>query len=511
MLSRRDFFYSTLALSAAWPRRVSLAGMQRALRFSASPFTLGVASGDPSPDGVVLWTRLAPDPLHGGGMGREPVDVQWRVGVDDRMARVVKSGTAVASSAWAHTVHVEVSGLEPQRWYWYQFQAGNELSPVGRTRTFPAAGSPVDKMRFAFVSCQHYEQGLYTAFEHMAHEDLDFAMHLGDYIYENPASDNRVRRHVGGELMTLEDYRNRYAQYRSDPALQAVHAAFPWIVVWDDHEVDNNYAGFISEHDDPVEEFAKRRAAGYQAYYEHMPLRRASIPHGPLMQIYRPFAYGNLANMFMLDTRQFRTDQPCGDNVKPVCAAVSSPKATLMGPTQERWLTSSLARSSAPWNIIGQQIMMGRLDRMPGPEVRLSMDKWDGYEVERARLLKFFAGRQASNPVVLAGDIHNNWVNDLHLEIANVKSPIVATEFVGTSVSTTGDGSDIPPALKAIVEENESVRFCNDQRGYVRCEVEKGHMRTDYRVVDYVTRPGSPIKTRASFVVENGKAGAQKA
>jgi alkaline phosphatase D len=510
MLSRRDFFYSTLALYAAWPRHLDAAGVQVSPRFSSSPFTLGVASGDPTPTGVVLWTRLAIDPLNGGGMSRAPIQVEWSIASDERMSRIVSSGKAIAAAEWAHAVHVEVNGLEPHRWYWYQFRAGGELSPIGRTRTFPAAGSAVDRVRFGFVSCQHYEQGLYTALEHMTKEDLDFALHLGDYIYENGPTENRVRRHIGGELMTLGDYRNRYAQYRSDPALQAVHAAFPWIVVWDDHEVDNNYAGFISEHDDPVEEFAKRRAAGYQAYYEHMPLRRTSIPRGPLMQIYRSFSYGTLANLYMLDTRQFRTDQPCGDNVKPVCEAVHDPKATLMGPTQERWLLDNLAQSSAGWNVIGQQIMMGPLDRQPGPDKQYSMDKWDGYEVERARLLKFFATRRTPNPVVLAGDIHNNWVNDLHLDVNNLRSPIVATEFVGTSVSTTGDGSDISPFLKSILPDNESVRFCNDQRGYVKCEITRKEMRTDFRVVDYVTRPGAPINTRASFVVENGKAGAQK-
>jgi alkaline phosphatase D len=511
MLSRRDFFVSSLALYAAWPRQVLAGGAQQNPRFPVSPFTLGVASGDPTPNGVVLWTRLAIDPLHGGGMPPERIDVEWRLASDDRMNRVVKSGRAIAGPEWGHSVHVEVDGLAPHTWYWYQFRAGNELSEIARTRTFPVAGAAVDRLRFGFVSCQHYEQGLYTAFDHMVKEDLDFAMHLGDYIYENAGVNNQVRKHAGGELVTLEDYRNRYAQYRSDPALRAVHAAFPWIVVWDDHEVDNNYAGYVSEHNDPVEEFAKRRAAGYQAYYEHMPLRRTSIPHGPLMQIYRPFAYGNLVNMFMLDTRQFRTDQPCGDNVKPVCDGVYDPNATMMGPTQERWLIDGLDRSASRWNVIGQQVMMGRLDRMPGPEVRLAMDKWDAYDVERARVLKFLGTRRPSNPVVLAGDVHNNWVNDLHLEVADTRTPIVATEFVGTSISTTGDGADITPALSAIVSENESVRFCNDQRGYVVCELGRDRMQTDYRVVDYVTRTGSPIKTRASFVVENGRPGAQRA
>ena len=256
------------------------------------------------------------DPLNGGGMPPQPIEVQWQIATDDKLSRVVKSGKTIASPDWAHTVHVEVSGLQPHSWYWYQFRAGNELSPIGRTRTFPRAKSDVDRLRFAIASCQHFEAGLYTAYQHMAEEDLDLVMHLGDYIYESPGRDNFVRKHVGGELMTVDDYRNRYAQYRSDPALQAAHASFPFLVVWDDHEVDNDYAGLYQEAGEPVEQFALRRAAGYKAYYEHMPLRRSSVPKGALLQLYRPFTYGTLASISMLDTRQYRTDQPCGDNVR---------------------------------------------------------------------------------------------------------------------------------------------------------------------------------------------------
>ncbi len=181
----------------------------------------------------------------------------------------------------------------------------------------------------------------------MAEEDLDLVMHLGDYIYENPGRDKLVRKHVGGELLTVDDYRNRYAQYRSDPALRAVHASFPFLVVWDDHEVDNNYAGLNDENGAPVEQFALRRAAGYKAYYEHMPLRRSSIPKGALLQLYRPFTYGTLASISMLDTRQYRTDQPCGDNVQLPCAAMTDTRATLLGAAQEKWLMERLDRSRA--------------------------------------------------------------------------------------------------------------------------------------------------------------------
>ena len=511
MLDRRAFLLSGLAVYGASARELFPA--ERALqtpKFPASPFTLGVSSGDPTADGVVLWTRLAIDPLHGGGMPRQSLEVQWQIATDERLSRVVRSGKTIASPEWGHSVHVEVSGLEPHRWYWYQFRAGNELSPIGRTRTFPRAQSSVDRLRFAIASCQQFEAGHFTAYQHMAEEDLDLVMHLGDYIYENPGRDNLVRKHVGGELMTVDDYRNRYAQYRGDPALRAAHASFPFLVVWDDHEVDNNYAGLHDEAGAPIEQFAVRRAAGYKAFYEHMPLRRSSIPNGALLQLYRPFTYGTLASISMLDTRQYRTDQPCGDNVQLPCAATRDPRATMLGATQEKWLMDRLNRSQAAWNFLAQQIPMARLDRVAGPERRFSMDKWDGYEQSRSRLLRFLGERKPSNTVTLAGDVHNNWVNDIRQNVDDPKTPIVAAEFVGTSITSTGDGSDMSPLMKAMVSENECVRFANDQRGYVRFDLKPTELRADFRVVEYVSRPGAPVRTRASFVVKGGRPGAQE-
>ena len=509
MLNRRAFLLSGLAMSATSFGFARSAAQNP--KFPGSPFALGVSSGDPTSDGIVLWTRLAIDPLNGGGMPARAIEVQWQISSDDRMSRIVRAGKAVASPDWGHSVHVEVGGLEPHRWYWYQFRAGAEASVVGRTRTLPRPQAKVDRLRFAIASCQHYEQGHFTAYHHMAAEDLDLVMHLGDYIYENEGLDNRVRKHAGGELMTIEDYRNRYAQYRSDPALQAVHASFPFLVVWDDHEVDNNYAGLNQESGAPVEQFALRRAAAYKAYYEHMPLRRRSIPQGALLQLYRPFLYGSLASIFMLDTRQYRTDQPCGDNVQLPCPETRDPRATLLGTAQEKWLTDQLSQSQAGWNFLAQQVPIARLDRAPGPERRFSMDKWDGYEASRSRLLEYLGTRKPSNPVALAGDVHNNWVNDLRLNVDDEKTPVVATEFVGTSITSGGDGSDMSPAMKAIASENECVRFANNQRGYVSFELTPQQLRGDFRVVEYVTQMGAPVKTRASFVVENGQAGAKPA
>ena len=426
------------------------------------------------------------------------------------MRRIVRQGRATAAAEAAHSVHVEVEGLDPDRWYWYRFRAGDATSPIGRTKTLPRSGADVNRLRFAFASCQHYEAGYFTAYRHMATEDLDVVFHLGDYIYEGPGRDGATRRHHGPELTTLKHYRERYAQYRLDPDLQAAHAAFPWIVTTDDHEVDNNYAADISENSDPRDAFLARRAAAYQAYYEHMPLRRTSIPAGPRIQLYRQFTYGRLASFFVLDTRQYRTDQPCGDTTKPPCPGTADPAATLLGATQEKWLLDSLDRSQRRWNVLPQQVMMARVDQMPGPEERVSMDQWSGYDAGRTRLLEFFARRRASNPVVLTGDIHSNWVNDLKVDFRDEKSPAIATEFVGTSIASGGDGADLPDRLKGVMAENPFVRFYNAQRGYVSCSVTPQRWQADYQVVDFVTKKDAPRRTRASFVVADGRPGAER-
>ncbi len=512
-VTRRGFVAGGLAM-AVMPYARLLAQSSRAaaptpLKLGTTPFTLGIASGDPSPDGMVLWTRLAPEPLSGGGMPPVPVSVFWQVATDERMANIVASGAVPASPQWAHSVHVEVTGLQPARWYWYRFRAGGHVSAIGRTRTFPLVTTAADRLRFAFASCQHFETGLFTAYQHLAAEDLDLVFHLGDYIYEGEGRDNQVRRHVGPEPTTLEEYRNRHAQYKTDAHLQAAHASFPWIVTPDDHEVDNNYANDISEHDDSPVAFLLRRAAAYHAYYEHMPLRPASIPRGPTMRLYRSFKYGTLASFLVLDTRQYRTDQPCNDGTKVTCEGTYNPRGTIMGDAQERWLFNNLSASPTEWNVIPQQVMMARVDQFPGEEKRYSMDQWPGYEMERRRVMEFLHRRRPRNPVVLTGDIHSNWVNDLTIDSSDPKSPTVGTEFVGTSITSGGDGVDLTDRIKAVLAENPFVKFQSGQRGYVRCEVTPKTMRADYQVVEYVSRPDAPKITRASFVVESGKPGAQ--
>ena len=511
MSSRRDFLAQLSAFGLAVAGIPRLPVLVRP-RVAANPFSLGVGSGDPLPDGVVLWSRLAPDPLDGGGMGTDAVTVRWEVATDDGMRSVVKRGTIVARPDLGHSIHVEVDGLRPSAWYWYRFDVGGEASAIGRTRTAPAADALVDRYTFAFASCQHYEAGLYTAYEHLAQEDLQLVAHLGDYIYEGPTnpSANPVRRHQSWEPVTLEQYRNRYALYKSDPALQAAHAAFPWIVTWDDHEVDNNYAGGVASDQMPSDQFLVRRAAAYQAYYEHQPLRRASIPKGPDMLLYRTLNAGRLARFHVLDTRQYRSDQSCDDGIKPACPEWSDPNRVMLGATQERWLTRGIEQSPARWNVLAQQIAFSRI---PDPR-RMDfhpMDPWSGYPAARDRLLAWMAERQQKNLVVLTGDIHDSFVMEVTRDALQPESPTIATEFIGTSISSGGDGSDRWGQLTDYENTIANMKYHSARRGYVRCELTPDRWTSDYRTVPFIRTGGAPAHTAASYVVENGKPGAKKA
>lgn len=503
-LDRRTFLAGSLALGSAslW----ACGGTARVPVLPGHPFALGVASGDPLADGVVLWTRLAPLPLEpAGGMPAEPVPVRWEIAADESFRTIVQQGDVVARPDLAHSVHVEVAGLQPARWYWYRFHCGKDVSQVGRTRTMPAGDVLPERFRFAFVSCQNLEEGLYTAYEHMAKEDLELVIHLGDYIYEYAGKDGRVRKHVGPECTTLDGYRTRYAQYKSDPALQAMHAAVPWLVTPDDHEFDNNCAGDISEeHGVQRGPFLLRRAAAYQAFYEHMPLRRASLPNGPDMVLFRRIQAGRLADFNVLDTRQYRSNQPCGDGNKPQCDEALAPGQTLLGQAQRDWLLAGLGRSQATWNVLAQQVMFARVDRKPGDGAIFSMDQWPGYEMERRSLLRYFDERKIRNPVVLTGDIHTSWANELIADFDEFGGKVVASEFVGSSLSSSGNGTATPKDLDRILADNPFLKFHNAERGYVRCELTPATWRTDYRTVAFVDKPGAPLTTRASFVIESG-------
>lgn len=477
------------------------------------PFTLGVASGDPAPDGFVLWTRLALDPHADdglGGMPSKPVQVKWEVAADERFKRIERRGIATARPEAAHSVHVELKGLRHGRDYWYRFRTGNHVSPVGRALTAPRADSFGPALTMAFVSCAQYEHGYFTSYRRLAEDHPDLVLHLGDYQYEYKkgvyvASGGNVRDHDGPETVTLANYRQRHAQYKADTDLQAAHAAAPWLVVFDDHEVENNWAGYIPEDgsDTPTyEAFRARRAAAFQAYYENMPLRRSSIPHGPDMQIYRRVRWGRLANFHMLDTRQFRDDQGCGDGYKD-CPEAADPKRSITGAAQEKWLIDGFRKSTARWDVLGQQVFFAQRDNTAGPVKKTSMDAWDGYVASRDRITKGWVDAGVRNPVVLTGDVHAHWASDLKANYDDPDSATVGSELVCSSISTTGDGADSDPASQPFLAINPHLKFYNNQRGYVLTRIGKEEMKADFRTVASVRTPGSPVSTKATFVIED--------
>lgn len=484
-------------------------------RFDRNPFGLGVASGEPSADGVVLWTRITAPP----DLERQAIPVRWEIADDDRMTKTVQSGETLARPDLGHSVHVETEGLSPGREYFYRFRVGGEASVVGRTRTAPPPNAPVDRLRFAVCGCQRRDEGHYTAYEHLVNEDVDFVYHYGDYIYESlwRRAKDWFWLQLGiqhdlpdDEFRTLNYYRQRYMLYKSDPLLQAAHASAPFITIWDDHEVDNNWAADADQFDRSPELFLLRRAAAFQVYYEMMPLRRRSMPNGPLMQAYRRFNWGDLANLNVLDTRQYRSNQPCGDGRKSrkQCPESLAVGRTMLGDEQEAWLLNGLAQSKGRWNVLAQQVMMMQHDRSSKSDViAYHMDKWDGAVDARDRLLGFVHENRIPNLMVLTGDVHENWAGDLKLDFNEPTSVTVGHELVATSISSGGDGSDHRKNTLKTLAQNPHMKFFNDQRGYVLCDVKPDSWTTNFRVVDQVSSPGAPIKTRRSLVVEAGKPG----
>ncbi len=479
---------------------------------SVDPFTLGVASGDPSSDGFVIWTRLAPSPLDDDGLGGMPTRryrVEWQVARDDSFRHVVRAGSVSAGPESAHAVHVEVGGLKPGREYYYRFRLGRWLSPAGRSLTTPGPGA-VQSMTMAFASCSNYPAGYFTAYRHLADERPDLVLHLGDYQYEGGAGANPLGRgHLGPETRTLANYRQRQAQYKTDPDLQLAHAAAPWLVVWDDHEVENNYADEIPERPEDAAGFRERRAAAYRAYYENLPLRRTSMPKGPDLQLFRRVSWGNLATFHMLDTRQYRSDQACGDGYDD-CPDAADPARSLPGMDQERWLTDGFRHSHARWDILGQQVFLGRRDNDPGAANTVSMDAWDGYPASRERVVRGWVDAHVRNPVVLTGDVHAHWASDVLADWTDGSSDVLGSELVTSSISSGGDGYDSATGQHPWAEWNPNLRFWTNLRGYVRTTITRDELTADFRCVPAVTVPDAEVFTRASFVIEDRVRGLQQ-
>jgi alkaline phosphatase D len=511
-MERRDFLLDlarNAALCAAVP---SLWRVRWHPHFADDPFQLGVACGDPTSTGAVLWTRLAPRPQEPeGGMSGLRTVVTWEVADDDKFTKIVKQGRATAAPELGYSLHIDVDGLEPEHWYFYRFRTGDAASQVGRLRTSPAASS-MTPLRFAFASCQHWEQGLFTAYEHMAKEELDLVAHLGDYIYEYGVGSSTIRRHASPEIRDVNAYRNRYAQYKSDAALQAAHAMAPWVVVWDDHEVDNNYAGLSGENDmESEEQMHIRRAAAYQAWWEHMPVRVPRVKSWGDLTITRTIDWGNLARFHMLDGRQYRTNQACGDGDQLVpCGDWADPKRSMLGDAQEKWLYDGLAKSKSHWQVLANQVMVAPFDAEIGPKIRAPMDRWDGYPAARDRMLNTIQRTAANKTVIITGDIHSNWVNEVHAGFDRPGKPVVAAEFVGTSITSGGDGNEQSARVTNALGENPHVKWQNSRRGYVSCRVDSNQWTADYKTVAFVTKPGAPIETPTKWRVEHGRPGIQK-
>lgn len=481
------------------------------LRLTSNPFRLGVASGYPTDSGVVLWTRLLETNADESNLFRHAaIPVAVEVAADERMRNIVYRGREFATPDWAHSIHAEVGGLEPGREYWYRFTAGGHQSVVGRTRTAPAFDTNVNQLRIGVASCQKYENGYFVAYRHMLDDDLDLLVHVGDYIYEYASREGRdnVRWDNTGETFTLEDYRARYATYKSDEDLQAAHAAYPWLVTWDDHEVTNDYAGETTygETGEPV---LRRRAAAYRAYYEHMPLPRSALPHGPYLQLYAQRNFGRLVQINMLDSRQFRSPLGCrgGEDTGGAasCKSLFDAARTKLGKQQEAWLNASLAKTTARWNILAQGTPMAHVDGDPGEGVAYRRDIWDGYPAARQRILDTLANAKVGNPIVLDGDIHAFQVANINRQANDLNTPVIASEFTTDSITSGGISQtrlDINRQLNPNLLYNYS-----GQRGYLRMDFTPTHTRADLITVETIKRRDAARNLHASFVVEDGKPG----
>jgi alkaline phosphatase D len=514
-LARRRFLHqaawstTAIALGGGLARPV-LAQSATRVRFVAEPFTLGVASGYPHAHGFSLWTRLAPAPwLANGGMGEDRVPVRCEIADNEQFSSIRQSLDFDSAPEVAHSVHLDIDGLDPARSYFYRFLSGDAVSPVGRTHTLAADGTALDRYRIAFASCQNYEHGYFSAYRQLQRDQPDLVLFLGDYIYESQWGSDPIRRHIGAEAATLEGYRQRHAQYKLDPDLQAAHRSGPWVFAWDDHEVDNDYAGEQSENLDPA--FLLRRAAAYQAYFEHMPVPRRMFPRGAEMRLYTHFDIGDLLRVYLLDDRQYRTPQACprlnhhGSRVLSNCAELSNPEQTLLGRAQEDWLAQSFRSSRARWNLIGQQTLFAPMDEDPGAGRGSWTDGWDGYPVARDRLLAQLKSSQLKNPVIAGGDVHAGIVAAVPGDPRDFESKPVASEFVATSISADARPQSYYDERRA---ENPHIRqIRSDQRGYTLLDFDTSAMRARMQVVSDVRVRDPEFLTQASYRVEDGRPG----
>ena len=448
---------------------------------SGDPFTLGVASGDPTDQSVILWTRLAIDSLNGGGMPAKDIEVLWEVSSTDAFDDIVSSGLVTAEERFGHAVHIDVPLSTGESIVFYRFRIGDYVSPIGKTRLSSPSGSTTP-IKVAAVSCQNYTDGFYNAYADLVEQSPDLVTFLGDYIYESGVGTldaTTVRLHNSDEIKDLVAYRNRYALYRSDPLLQAAHAVCPWVITWDDHEVENNYANLTPQDSADAEGHAARRAVAYQAWWEHMPVR-LSPPTDESLTIYRQFSWGDLLNLLVVDGRQYRDDQACGDAVlstQPACDEALDPARTMLGAEQEKWFSENINDTTKVWNVMANQTVM--TDIRLGAAV-LNYDQWDGYAPDRNRILSDVVDQGVENFVVLTGDIHLAGVGQLTID--SNPTTAMGAEFVSTSISSSGnvstDTEGLLIALPNIIDAETS------HRGYTLHILTANDWTAEYRIVE---------------------------
>lgn len=496
----------------------------------ADPFALGVASGEPRPDSVLLWTRLYPGPAvpgqsatadqqiahfreKSGLTAGSTCKVSYEVFADEALKKTIHRGEFVTHSERAWSVHARIQGLAPDRHYWYRFRCGDAVSPVGHTRTAPAVHAATDRLRLALASCQHYEQGHYPAHAEMARQPVDVVLFVGDYIYESSNPNYRVRLHTGGVPKSLEAYRERHALYKLDADLRACHAAHPWICTWDDHEVENDYASDQNPSYTDPEQFLLRRAAAYQAYFEHMPVSPGG-PGGAFQRIHQHWSWGRLVDLWTLDCRQHRTAQPCRDPLKGGgrvvlnCAERDDPSRTMLGAAQEQWLAEGLAASRGHWRLLAQstQISSTGIDTPVGRTIYT--DGWDGYAGARTRLLKTLAEVAQGNVLTLGGDVHQNVAANLRVVPNDENSPIVASEFVSTSISSRGMSES---ALARVRASNPDIQHArSDERGYTLVDITRDSATAVFRTTAFPAQAGASLQTQATYRVQSGQAGVHR-
>ncbi|MET9676180.1 alkaline phosphatase D family protein [Streptomyces sp. NPDC006482] len=527
--SRRTVVKAAAVTAVAAPALLGAASP--ALADSGAPaFLHGVASGDPLPDGVLLWTRVTPAPeaVPGSGLGPD-VAVGWELAEDRGFARVVATGSTTASTASDHTVKADVRGLRPATAYWFRFTAGDAVSPAARTRTAPAVDTAAPGVRFGVVSCANWEAGHFSAYRHLAgRADLDAVLHLGDYVYEYasgvyPEAKNTVRQHEPRhEIVSLADYRTRHGTYKTDPDLQALHAAHPVIAIWDDHEFANDaWTGGAENHTAGVEgEWAARVAAAKQAYFEWMPVRASTEG-----TVFRRLRFGRLADLHLLDLRSFRSAP-----AKTGSGTVDDPERTITGRAQLDWLKAGLAGSDATWQLVGTSVMISpvafgalpahllepiaELMGLPKEGLAINVDQWDGYTDDRKELLAHLTSRAIRNTVFLTGDIHMAWANDVPVKAATYPlSASAATEFVVTSVTSDNldDMLNVAPgtvsvvAAGAVKAANRHVKWVDmDHHGYGVLDVTSERSQMDYYTVSDKADPAATTAWARSYRTLNG-------